>query len=338
MDVQMRRIDYVRLRLPNDGLEKAEAAASWTQALDRICDYHGLERKCYGFDMYFDPGLERKVPYFNVWGLAAEYFYRTLSVEELRNLMRLDVRWTIDGEGIDFDMLFFLLKKRNRDLISTKLYTGRQRKKTGGRDTGGDYIGLGAEGSQRRVSIYNRSEQGPVWEYQCNGLALETLRRNTLSQLDVSQKTPQFALREAIEQEAQKYFLKYTGFSADRLAAGLPEMRGIADYTDPGHLMSQLDLFWAALDPERREDWLSKNTNLDPATIARAAEVPMFRDAGQWEEDAAPVEYTEAELEAMQQQMLATIEELAQPLSDVRLKAFIDPDTGIIRFTEAPEE
>src|SRR5690349_18513996 len=218
MNVQMRRIDYVRLRLPNDGLEKAEAAAEWTQSLDAICGYHGIDRKCYGFDMYFDPGLQRKVPYFNVWGEAADHFYRTLSLDEMRSLMRLDVRWTIDGEEIDFDMLFFLLKKRNRDLISTKLYTGRQRSKAGGRDTGGDYIGLGAEGSQRRVSIYNRSKQGPVWEFQCNGRALDTLRQNTFANLDTSKKTPQFALREAIEQEAQKYFLKYTGFIADRLA------------------------------------------------------------------------------------------------------------------------
>jgi hypothetical protein len=292
--VKRRRIDYVRLRMPSDGLDKAAQVADWAAAVDDLCAQAGKSRKCYGFDMYYDHGLKRKIPYFQVWGEMADVFFDTLRLNELHALMRLDYRETILEEPADWDELFFMLKKRNREKVQTKMLTGSKRSKEGGRDTGGEYIAMGAEGSFRRVSIYERAAEGPVWEFQCVGQGLRDVVQRAFAQGVPFHKTPHGVLRHALEAEAYKYFAKYTGFEPAMLDSGLPTQRGIADYTDPEHYASQLSLFWDAAPAEVREAFLQEKGSFTEHAAARAVDAELFVNEADWQET-----YNEVDIEAL---------------------------------------
>lgn len=285
MDVEIReRIDYVRLRLPWDGLDKAQAAAEWSATMDDLCAQEGKSRKCYGFDMYYDHGLKRKVPYFQVWGEMADVFFNTLKLSEVRDLMRLDYRETIAKEPADWDELFYLLKKRNRGKVQTKQLTGNKRSKEGGRDTGGEYIAMGAEGSFRRVSIYERAAEGPVWEFQCVGAGLREVVQRAFQEVREGTSQLHQQLREELKNEAYKYFQKYTGFAPQDMQNGLPTQRGIADYTNPEHYTEQLNLFWEAAPPEVREQFLQAKGGYTEHAAARAVDAELFVNEMDWQE------------------------------------------------------
>lgn len=278
------RIDYVRLRLPSDGLDKAEAAADWTAQIDHIIQKLGIDRKCYGFDMYYDYHLKRKIPYFQVWGEASDAFFNTLTTGDMRRLMRLDYRRLIAGDIKDWDQLFFMLKRRNKGKIATKMHTANKRSKEGGRDTGGDYVAMGAEGSQRRVSLYERAAEGPVWEFQCVGAALKSVLSQALVAGDLRIAEATDLVRAALEHEATAYFVKYTGFQPAQLDEGLPTQQGIVDYTDPEEVASQLDLFWEIAPAEVREAFLEAHTTMTEHAVARAVDAELFLNEGDWEE------------------------------------------------------
>lgn len=296
---QRKRVDYVRLRMPTDGLDKAEAVAEWAAMLDDMCAQAGHSRKCYGFDMYYDHGLKRKIPYFQVWGEMADVFFDSLKLHEMHRLMRLDYRETISKEPADWDELFFMLKKRNRGKVQTKLLTGNKRSKEGGRDTGGEYIAMGAEGSFRRVSIYERAAEGPVWEFQCVGAGLREVVARAFHEVKTDTGQINQQLRAELANEAYKYFAKYTGFEPQAMNEGLVTQAGIADYTDPQHYASQLSIFWEAAPVEVREAFLQEKGGYTEHAAARAIDAELFVNESDWQEtdrdlDTAPPAFNPA--------------------------------------------
>lgn len=278
------RIDYIRLRLPSDGLDKAEVHADWIARIALLVEKGGYDPKCYGVDMYFDQGLKRKIPYFNIWGPVAHELFFTLDPVDLRRMMRLDYRQPIAEEVPDWDELFFLIKKRNRGKYSTKQLSSNFKSKAGGRDTGGEMIAIGAEGSQRRIAVYQRGKEGPVWEFQLGGAALRAFVSRVLKEGTMQGQTYTEAMRVQLAIEAHTYFLKYTGFEAGALASASLKQQGINDYTNPENIAEQLDLFWEVAPPDVREAFLEAHTNHEPAAIARAVDAELFVNEGDWEE------------------------------------------------------
>lgn len=286
------RVDYVRLRHASDGLERADLAEQWRERAELVAEELGISRRCYGNGMYYDSGLKKKISFFNIWGPGADLFFERLKLEEMRYLIRLDWREPIEPGKVDFEEMFITLKRKYKGTKRCDWLTSPPREKNDGRDTGGNSINIGAPGSQRRVSVYERGQEGPVWEFQIGGAALRNSINKWLSDHDNTDTRPVDTVRRQLERAAHAQFVKVIGITPVEMEDGTKVQGNIADYTDPEHVLHQMDLLWDILPPAAQESFLETHSTLDEHTIARVTEAHTLLDAANWMEE--PDELREA--------------------------------------------
>lgn len=289
-----KRIDYVRLRIPFDTLEAAEVAEMWRADIEDICTLHGFDRRCYANSSYFDQGLKKRIAFFNVWGEPSEPFFHHLSPTHFRHLLRLDYREELITEQVDWDNLFHYLRKRNQGKGTVKMIDSPHRSKANGRDIGGTGIMIGAESSDRRLTVYQRAKEGPAVEYHMAGAALRAMVAGLMHNGAPLGSTLHAELYERLRVEAHAFALKKTGLTIEDIEAGTSVQNALQDYTDPDAVLTQLDLLWEVLPPEAKEAFIEAHTDAEEAAVARAVDAELFVNEADWEEtpqDAPPTTY-----------------------------------------------
>lgn len=279
------RIDYVRLRFPFDTLENAAANEDWRNAALAVCEEHGYSPNCYGYDMYYDAALKRKIPYFNCWGPAAHYFFQRLPVNQFGYIMRLDYREPIEAPTLDFDNMFALVRARNKGKMSTKHIDSPFRSKSGGRDTGGNGIAVGSEQGQRRISIYQRAAEGAAFEFQVGGRACRKLVNDALRGDAPEKRLWQEVVFDALQKAAHNQLFKCCAFTMHDIENGLPKQKGINDYTDPVAVYDQARLFFDLLAPAQKEVFLNEVVEVPIATALKAVDAGLLVNAQDWDEN-----------------------------------------------------
>ena len=309
-----KRIDYVRLRVPFDTLDASEASEQWRADIEGICELHGYDRRCYATSSYFDQGLKKRIAFFNVWGEPSEFFFHNLSPSHFRYLLRVDYREELITEAVDWDNLFYYLRKRNQGKNTIKMIDSPFRSKANGRDIGGTGIMIGAESSDRRLTIYQRSKEGPAVEYHMAGAALRALVAGLLRDGAPLGRTLHAELYERIQVEAHTFALKKTGLSIEDIEQGTSVQNALQDYTNPEAVLQQMDLLYNVLPPDAKEAFHEAHLAVDEHTIARGVDGELFLDEGDWMETPADVEGAPPQYTT--EQILALVDDLPDELQE----------------------
>lgn len=279
------RIDYVRLRLPYDLENQTDSVLDWQEAVAIICKRHGISQKCYDVSSYFDRPLTRFVKFFNVWGEAAQHFFKVLLPSEFHHLMRLDYREPVDAPGLDFVALFTQAEERNGLRNTVKRFRSPHRARRQGRDAGGDGLTIGGEGAQKRATIYKRAAEGAAFEYQLAGKELKKLVTSALSKGLTDNQTVNSVVYEALQAAAREFCTRKFGLSIEGMEAGLSIQTEVSDYTNEEQVLTQLSLLWGVLSDTGRKQFLIENTSAIGDEIDEMAAGELFTSAEDWDED-----------------------------------------------------
>ena len=285
------RVDYITLRMPFDGLEKAEFVRVATERVIMCAAELRADLKCYRVTSYFDQGLQKHLATLNIWGPVADLFYHTFIGHYWKELSRLDYREPIVGQPLNWDEFFRITKARNKGRLRVDLIDSPARQKGTKRATGGTGLIIGAPDSARRLSYYQRAQEGPAFEFQFNGGEL----RKWLSPI-LKDGAPEGQLLERIvfdrlREEAHKHAALKTGLSIAELENGVSVPSAQIDYTEPEQVLQQLDLLFDVLPVEAQEAFIEAHTHADPDAVADAIERVRLTAADAWDEEPADLWY-----------------------------------------------
>jgi hypothetical protein len=283
--MQCARVDYVRYRLSFD------AGLSSTQALELedLCQdikaQNDIPGKPYGISDYFDKALRTRVRFFNAWGELAEHLHFRLGEEWMWALMRIDVRHPLDAEKMDFPGIYTIAEAKAGNRYTVHRFRSPYKQKRQGRDSGGSGVTIGGQGAARRVSLYQRSSEGPAWEFQFSGkplyAMLARLRRDGVS----DGRSWQSNLTRMVAEDGYKYSAARLGGAPADLERGIVSSVALLDYTDPEAILTQMDIFWDILPNQAQEAFLESKATISEADAVRIVHASAMLEEADWQED-----------------------------------------------------
>lgn len=307
--MQAAKIDYVRFRLSFDAQQSGPEKVELEEVAELFRAKHGLTGKCYDVSDYFDKALHQRVLFFNAWGVVAEEMYHHLSSAWLFRLMRLDVRHGLDDAKIDFRAVYDMAEARAGAKYTVHRFKSPYKQKRQGRDAGGQGIVIGGQGAARRVSLYQRSNEGPAWEYQFSGKPLYMLIADLKANGTSGDHSFADELKARVLQDGVKYGTARLGASPEDIERGIVSTAPVNDYTNPEEVLDRIEQLWFVLPTEAQEAFLDTHAGLEPVEVAKLGDAMQMLDEAQWQEDedhAYPIadEYADELLESAPEEEL----------------------------------
>lgn len=283
--MQPARVDYVRYRLSFDAGVSTEQKMELEEHCQVLMANNGIGGKPYGISDYFDKALRHRVLFFNAWGELADRLYHWLPDAWLFQLMRIDVRHGLDAAKMDFPGIYEIAEAKAGARYTVHRFKSPYKQKRQGRDAGGQGVTIGGQGAARRLSLYQRSNEGPAWEYQFSGKPLyemlASLRRDGVP----TDTSFQDYLVERVAADGYKYSAARFGGAPESLERGIVSSMPLLDYTDPEAVLTQMDIFWDILPNAAQEAFLEAKATVNEADAARIVHASAMLEEADWMED-----------------------------------------------------
>lgn len=287
MAISDARIDYVSLRIPFDSLEKAAFVNQATEDIIKCADSIRAHLKCYRVRSYYDQGLKKHISTLDIWGPVAGVFFEAFANAYWPNISRLDYREPIIGKPINWDEFFRVTKARNKGRSRVDLIDSPLRNKDGKRPTGGTGLVIGAPDSARKLSYYQRAQEGPAFEFQFVGAEMRKWLSPILRDGAPEGRTMAMHVFLCLRDEAHRYATLKTGLSVADLEDGISVASADLDYTEPEQVLQQLDLLFDVLPTEAQEAFIEAHTTASPEAVSDAIERVRLTSADAWDEEPA---------------------------------------------------
>jgi hypothetical protein len=285
--MQAAKVDYIRIRLTFDMQQAGAEKAELEEIAELMRAKVGETSKCYDVSAYHDKAIKQSVLFFNVWGATADEVFHWLSSAWLMRLMRIDVRHALDDTKMDFKAIYELAEARAGAKYTVHRFRSPYKQKRQGRDAGGSGVTIGGQGAARRISIYQRSNEGPAWEYQFSGKPLYTLLTDLKANGTSQDRSFQDEIVARVLEDGYRYSSQRFGTSVEGLERGIVSAAPLTDYTDPEAVLDRIEQLWLILPDDAQEAFLETKGNLTEHEAALIVEAASMLEEADWLEDEA---------------------------------------------------
>lgn len=163
------RVDYLKIWLSGTPSAVISEKVWLAEVLQSEGNTNGYGAKPFKSTPSYKATTEVWVEMFECWGPQCDKLARLLTPAQWAGVSRVDYREEIDEPPVSLLRLEQMTRDVSQGGLSVNRYTSRPRTKRGGRDAGGEGIGLGAHSSDRRVTVYKRGRDPWAVELQVSG-------------------------------------------------------------------------------------------------------------------------------------------------------------------------
>lgn len=281
------RIDYVKVCFRGN----VEDAVAW---IDRqrniVLDWTEPRKvepsKFCNTDRFFDFTNKAWVNVFETWGEAADFYFENMPFTDRANVLRVDYRMDVDNPGVRISTIEHVTRvNAGRTRRTVTRIDSPPRAKKGDRDAGGQFLAVGAKGTEKRVTFYKRASEPWALEVQF-GKGVPFLMH-------------QEAARKSLEPDSTGYYNEYMKICYERFRGAIADYLHFSVEAIQGEekvphnqqalnfqetLLENFDTFWSQMDEQARAV-VREVVTTDPekyATMEVELEEPDHLWSDQW--------------------------------------------------------